>query len=185
MRIRCTFVARTGLAMLLAAGLASCREPGSQNAPASQHGADTAATGMAATGGSPLQAYVPAQGVKPFSSCNLERLGSTVFQGQLIEWARGEAQFSGWVALSSAAKPTYWLRFDDEHSAGHFQVRLSRSIERPDVIAIPANASLPRDVGFRVRVPALPPGRYHAYLAVIDADVVHVCDNGREVLATE
>ena len=127
-------------------------------------------------------AYTPSSAYKPLSTCNLGMVNAATFGTHPVELKTGAVNtFKGWLFATNLDSPTYWLRFDGQRGDRYLQSPLKLDVERPDVTAVHADA--PRVSGFAVTIPAnaLPPGQYHAYLAVTSGDTTYICDSGRHV----
>lgn len=174
-KIATASIAMASVAFLLSA----CQQPGGNT------GATTSATPIGQTSAAAegqLVAYTPSSAYKPLSTCNLGMVNVTTFGTQPVELNAGAVNtFKGWLFATNLDSPTYWLRFDEQRGDRYLQSPLQLDIERPDVVA--SHPKAPRTSGFAVAIPAnaLPPGQYHAYLAVKSGDTTYICDSGRHV----
>lgn len=166
--------------------LSACQQSGgnSGNSRSPTSATSEGQTGVAA--GSQLMAYAPGSAYKPLSTCNLGMVNATTFGTQPVELKTGVANiFKGWLFATNLDSPTYWLRFDGRQGDRYLQSPLQLDVERADVVASYPGA--PRVSGFAVTIPAnaLPPGQYHAYLAVKSGGTIYICDSGRYIDANQ
>lgn len=116
------------------------------------------------------------------TTCNIERFDKASFQSAPIEGALSVAHsIGGWIASPQLSSPSFSLRFEDKAQDHYFQVPVSLSVTRPDVLA--NNPGVPLVSGFIRGLPAfaVPAGQYHVYLAVEAGGKISVCDSGRHV----
>lgn len=159
--------------------LSACQQSGGNSGLATS-ATPEGQTGVAAV--SQLLAYTPSSAYKPLSTCNLGMVNATTFGTQPVELKTGAANtFKGWLFATNLDSPKYWLRFDDLQGDRYLHSPLRLDVERTDVVALHPGA--PRVSGFAVTIPAnaLPPGQYHAYLAVESGDTTYICDSGRHI----
>jgi len=180
---RVSKIAATSIVLVSAAFLLSaCQQSGgSSGNPGPPTSATSTGRPGVAAGGQPV-AYTPSDAYKPLSTCNLGMVNATTFGTQPVELRTGAINtFKGWLFAKNIDSPAYWLRLDGQHGERYLQARLQLDVERPDVTAVHSDA--PRVSGFAVAIPAnaLPPGQYHAYLAVTSGDTTYICDSGRHV----
>lgn len=168
--------------------LGACQQTGSQSSAGNPTPSSVQApksTEKVATS-TPVVAYVPsAMPTKPLSSCNLEAVGTAKFGTQPMQLRFDDRKaFMGWIDASALAKPTYWLRFDNQSANRYVQMPVTLSVQRPDVASTHAGAPLVS--GFDAYLPAdsLPSGKYHVYLAAEAGGAAFICDNGRYVIVT-
>jgi hypothetical protein len=163
--------------------LSACQQSGGRSeSPASQTSATSVGQASVASGSKQLEAYTPDSAYKPLLTCNLGTVNTTTFGVRPVELKADAANtFKGWLFATNLDSPTYWLRFDGQQGDRYLQSPLQLDVERPDVIALHPDA--PRVSGFAVTVQAnaLPPGQYHAYLAVKSDDTTYICDSGRHI----
>ena len=181
---------RLGLIIGAAVLVAACQEPTNhQGAVGKSLTAATPAQPVASSAPTPdvAAAYTPAAApTKPLSSCNLEYLGTTLFGSQPLTWKSGHPNLiKGWIDGSGLTEPTYWLRFDDASTGRYLQVRVSQTVQRPDVVSTHPGAPLVS--GFELNIPAgsLPLGQYHVYLAAESSGQSYTCDNGQHIDAIQ
>lgn len=130
------------------------------------------------------QSFQPEATIGSFKDCNIEAMDASPFQGSPLDAESSHAHvLAGWIADPGLAHASYWLRFENKSKGLHYQVPLSLTIKRPDVVAA-SNGSAPLNSGFEEQLPAqsLPPGQYHAYVAAKQGTQVTACDNGREIV---
>jgi hypothetical protein len=122
-----------------------------------------------------------AESLLPTTSCNLESADGQLFAGADITLATpATAKITGWLRADregvAAEKPT--LRVEAADKAQLWEVPILTTIARDDLS--PAAKDTP---GFEVvfDASALPPGRYHLYLAYRADGGLAGCDNGRYI----
>lgn len=161
--------------------LSACQQSGGGAENSESPVAPTSGGQATVTAGGQLVAYTPGA-YKPLSTCNLGMVNATTFGTKPVELkADAVNTFKGWLFATGIESPTYWLRLDGQQGDRYLQARLRLDVERPDVVAVHPGA--PRVSGFTTAIPAnaLPPGQYHAYLAVTSGDTTYICDSGRHI----
>lgn len=161
--------------------LVGCQGSGQQAIAENQHAALPAPSTIAAS--AQISPYTPgATPENPLSYCNLEAVGTVAFGADPVVLAAAQQNvFRGWIDASGLAKPSYWLRFDDQSANRHLQAPLALTVQRPDVASAHAGAPLVSGFSQKLPVNALPPGHYHVYVAVSSDGETYTCDNGRRV----
>jgi len=183
------------LALALASTLAACTKPDDAQTPAAQPApaAETPAAeapaepaAPAAPAASTLRALGEAERAETLvaaTDCNLESADGAAFAGADVSLATPSAvKVSGWLKAARAGSPVEQLalRFEAADKTQLWDIPLQATIVRDDLPVPDTDASAS---GFEATVDAgaLPPGRYHLYLAYRADGVLMGCDNGRYV----
>ncbi|TAM36276.1 MAG: hypothetical protein EPN56_04665 [Rhodanobacter sp.] len=176
--------------LLLVAGilLIGCsskdREPSKTMMATSSSGAASPVPAPAAKATLPT-VYVPDAVATVITTCNIEQFDKTSFQSAPAEVSGSIAHsVSGWIDAPQFSAADFWLRLDDKAKGRYFQVKVTRSIRRPDVASSGGKTHLREISGFILNLPnnAVPTGRYHLYLVAGENDKPSVvCDDGRQV----
>lgn len=150
--------------VLLASGLAGCREP---NAPAAN--------------GSP-QGDAPPAAAATATLCNIEFLADEPFGAEPLP-VRAASELRGWLASEDGSVPDNPMLEIVDPQGKAVSLALHLDQPRPDVIqAFPGRVRVETS-GFRSTIdPAgLAAGTYHLYLSYFAAARRHTCDNGRQI----
>lgn len=128
--------------------------------------------------------YTPEGIAGAVTTCNIENFDESLFRSvPTVALLSAAHRVSGWITAPQLTAPSFWLRLDDKAHNQYFQVPVTLSVKRPDVLSSAHNPAVPLLSGFSLALPsgAVPAGQYHLYLAAQTDGKTIVCDNGRQV----